>query len=171
MSSPAVQIRSASASRRSAGRAGPRSPSSRGAAPRRPVPFVTLVVLVLLGGVIGLLMFNTSMQQASFAATALEQQAAPSAPRADPAHGARRAPRPAARRRAAQRMGMVSRAARRSCACPTARCSARRRRAPARRLRLLPGPREACRPRPAAAHRRTAGRPRRAGGTRRARGR
>ena len=39
------------------------------------MPFVVLVSLVLLGGVIGLLLFNTSMQQASFAATALEEQA------------------------------------------------------------------------------------------------
>lgn len=39
------------------------------------VPFVALVTLVLLGGVVGLLLFNTSMQQAAFAATALEQQA------------------------------------------------------------------------------------------------
>jgi hypothetical protein len=39
------------------------------------VPFVTLVSLVLLGGVVGLLLFNTSMQQASFAATSLEHQA------------------------------------------------------------------------------------------------
>ena len=39
------------------------------------VPFVTLVSLLLLGGVIGLLMFNTTMQQNAFAATALEQQA------------------------------------------------------------------------------------------------
>ncbi len=38
------------------------------------VPFVTLVSMVLLGGVVGLLLFNTSMQQASFAATALETQ-------------------------------------------------------------------------------------------------
>lgn len=48
--------------------------------PRRRVraarmPFVTLVSLVLLGGVVGLLCFNTQMQQASFAATALEDQA------------------------------------------------------------------------------------------------
>lgn len=43
-------------------------------APR--VPFVTLVSLVLLGGVVGLLMFNTTMQQNAFAATALEQKAA-----------------------------------------------------------------------------------------------
>lgn len=39
------------------------------------VPFVSLVSLVLLGGVVGLLLFNTSMQQASFAATSLENQA------------------------------------------------------------------------------------------------
>ncbi len=47
--------------------------------PRRRVraarmPFVTLVSLMLLGGVVGLLCFNTQMQQASFAATALESQ-------------------------------------------------------------------------------------------------
>ncbi|MET1060674.1 MAG: hypothetical protein ABWX84_13835 [Nocardioides sp.] len=43
---------------------------------RRPrVPFVTLVSLLLLGGVVGLLMFNTTMQQNAFASTALEQQA------------------------------------------------------------------------------------------------
>jgi hypothetical protein len=39
------------------------------------LPFVTLVSLVLLGGVVGLLCFNTQMQQASFAATSLEAQA------------------------------------------------------------------------------------------------
>ena len=39
------------------------------------MPFVMLVSLVLLLGVIGLLLFNTSMQQAAFATTALEQQA------------------------------------------------------------------------------------------------
>jgi hypothetical protein len=39
------------------------------------VPFVTLVSLLLVGGVAGLLFFNTSMQQASFTATALEQKA------------------------------------------------------------------------------------------------
>lgn len=38
-------------------------------------PFVTLVTLIMVGGVVGLLLFNTSMQQASFAATALEKQA------------------------------------------------------------------------------------------------
>lgn len=39
------------------------------------MPFVALVSMVLVGGVVGLLLFNTSMQQASFAATALESQA------------------------------------------------------------------------------------------------
>jgi cell division protein FtsB len=39
------------------------------------MPFVTLVSLVLLGGVVGLLCFNTQMQQASFAATSLETEA------------------------------------------------------------------------------------------------
>jgi cell division protein FtsB len=39
------------------------------------VPFVALVSLLLVGGVVGLLLFNTSMQQAAFATTALEQQA------------------------------------------------------------------------------------------------
>lgn len=42
-------------------------------APR--APFVVLVVLLLAGGVAGLLAFNTSMQQASFQATALEDRA------------------------------------------------------------------------------------------------
>jgi cell division protein FtsL len=48
-------------------------PRRRSRAPR--VPFVTLVSALLLAGVVGLLLFNTSMQQASFAATALEEQA------------------------------------------------------------------------------------------------
>ncbi|MGI8901740.1 MAG: hypothetical protein ACR2HA_12605 [Nocardioides sp.] len=39
------------------------------------VPFVLLVSMLLIAGVAGLLTFNTSMQQASFTATALEQQA------------------------------------------------------------------------------------------------
>lgn len=43
-------------------------------APR--MPFVALVGAVLLAGVIGLLLFNTHMQQASFKATALETRAA-----------------------------------------------------------------------------------------------
>jgi type II secretory pathway pseudopilin PulG len=37
---------------------------------------VTLVSLLLVGGVAGLLLFNTSMQQASFTATDLEQKVA-----------------------------------------------------------------------------------------------
>ncbi|RLV48956.1 cell division protein FtsL [Nocardioides mangrovicus] len=41
----------------------------------RRAPFVALVVLLLGGGVAGLLAFNTSMQQASFHATALENRA------------------------------------------------------------------------------------------------
>jgi cell division protein FtsB len=48
-------------------------PRARTRAPR--VPFVTLVALVLVGGIVGLLLFNTSLQQASFAAASLEQQA------------------------------------------------------------------------------------------------
>lgn len=48
-------------------------PTVRSRAPR--VPFVTLVSLMLVGGIVGLLLFNTSMQQASFAASALEKQA------------------------------------------------------------------------------------------------
>ncbi|MCD4534757.1 hypothetical protein LRP67_11745 [Nocardioides sp. cx-169] len=48
-------------------------PRRRTRAPR--VPFVTLVSLLLLAGVVGLLLFNTSMQQAAFTTTALEQQA------------------------------------------------------------------------------------------------
>ena len=48
-------------------------PRSRPTAPR--TPFVILVAVVLLGGVVLLLMFNTSMQQASFRATQLEERA------------------------------------------------------------------------------------------------
>lgn len=48
-------------------------PRVRSRAPR--VPFVTLVSVVLVGGIVGLLLFNTSLQQASFAAASLEQQA------------------------------------------------------------------------------------------------
>jgi len=45
--------------------------------PRRAarVPFVALVSLLLVGGVAGLLFFNTSMQQVSFTATRLEDRA------------------------------------------------------------------------------------------------
>ncbi len=76
MSSPAVQLRTRvpriaeAAVERARLRVVPRR---RTKAAR--VPFVALVSLVLLGGVIGLLLFNTSMQQAAFATTALEQQA------------------------------------------------------------------------------------------------
>jgi hypothetical protein len=45
----------------------------RAPAPR--VPFAILVGLVLLGGVAGLLLFNTQMQKSSFAATALQARA------------------------------------------------------------------------------------------------
>ena len=48
-------------------------PRLRSRAPR--MPFVALVSLLLLGGVVGLLLFNTSMQQASFTASQLEEQA------------------------------------------------------------------------------------------------
>jgi hypothetical protein len=48
-------------------------PRVRTRAPR--VPFVTLVSLVLVGGIVGLLLFNTSMQQASFAAASLQSEA------------------------------------------------------------------------------------------------
>ena len=46
-------------------------------APRRAgrVPFVALVSVLLVAGVAGLLWFNTSMQQVSFTATALENRA------------------------------------------------------------------------------------------------
>lgn len=39
------------------------------------VPFVSLVTIVLVLGVVGLLLFNTGMQQASFAQSALEREA------------------------------------------------------------------------------------------------
>jgi hypothetical protein len=48
-------------------------PRPRRTAPR--TPFVILVAVVLLGGVVLLLMFNTSMQQASFRASRLEEKA------------------------------------------------------------------------------------------------
>ncbi len=76
MSSTAAQVRSRtpriteSAVERARLRVVPRR---RTRAPR--VPFVTLVSLLLLTGVVGLLLFNTSMQQASFSATTLERQA------------------------------------------------------------------------------------------------
>ena len=48
-------------------------PRVRTRAPR--VPFVTLVSVVLVGGIVGLLLFNTSMQQASFTASSLQSEA------------------------------------------------------------------------------------------------
>jgi hypothetical protein len=76
MSSPAMQVRSRIP--RIAGAAVERArltvvPRRRRAAGR--APFLALVSMVLLGGVVGQLLFNTSMQQASFATTSLEQQA------------------------------------------------------------------------------------------------
>ena len=76
MSSPAVQIRSRVPRIASAAVEKARLsvvPRARSRAPK--VPFVTLVTLVMISGVVGLLLFNTSMQQASFAATSLEEQA------------------------------------------------------------------------------------------------
>jgi len=104
------------------------------------MPFVMLVSLVLLLGVIGLLLFNTSMQQAAFATTALEQQATTLSAREqalqmeldvlrDPQHVAERA----------QRWAWSSRADPRPCGSRTARCSA------SSALRL-PWARSACRP-------------------------
>ena len=48
-------------------------PATRGRAPR--VPFVMLVSALLLAGVVGLLLFNTTMQQNSFAAADLQNRA------------------------------------------------------------------------------------------------
>ncbi len=47
----------------------------RNSTPAPRAPFMVLVAVVLLGGVVGLLLFNTSMQQASIKATTLETQA------------------------------------------------------------------------------------------------
>lgn len=78
MSSPALQVRSripriAEVPSRIAGARLTVVPRRRQRASR--MPFLALVSMVLLGGVVGLLLFNTSMQQASFTSTALEQQA------------------------------------------------------------------------------------------------
>lgn len=48
-------------------------PRKRSRAPR--IPFVALVSAILVGGVVGLLMFNTSMQNASFTEQKLSDQA------------------------------------------------------------------------------------------------
>jgi len=79
MSSTAPQVRRSSgwldpaALRRARLRAVPPRRTSPASAGR--LPFVTLVTLLLIGGVVGLLMFNTSMQQAAFSQTSLEEQA------------------------------------------------------------------------------------------------
>lgn len=76
MSSPAVQIRNRVPRIATAAVEKARLtvvPRARTRAPR--IPFVALVSVVLLSGVVGLLLFNTSMQQSSFAATALQEQA------------------------------------------------------------------------------------------------
>ncbi len=119
MSSPAFQIRSgrirsAATQGRVTGLAGAALQRARlTVVPRTrtrtsPVPFVTLVSFVLLAGVIGLLMFNTSMQQAAFAATSMERQAATLTAREQTLRmelDALRDPQRVARQ--AQRMGMV----------------------------------------------------------------
>lgn len=48
----------------------------RRTAPAPRVPFVTLVSLLLVGGIAGLLAFNTNLQQASFVASSMEERAA-----------------------------------------------------------------------------------------------
>lgn len=48
-------------------------PRRRSRAPR--IPFIALVSAILVGGVVGLLMFNTSMQNASFTEKKLSDQA------------------------------------------------------------------------------------------------
>jgi hypothetical protein len=77
MSSPALQVRSRAPRLADLTVARARLhivPRVRSNAPT--MPFLMLVTLVLVGGVVSLLLFNTSMQQASFAATELETQAA-----------------------------------------------------------------------------------------------
>lgn len=54
-------------------------PNSASRPPR--VPFVVLVSVVALAGVIGLLMFNTSLQQGSFTEASLEERASATADR------------------------------------------------------------------------------------------
>jgi hypothetical protein len=119
MSSPSFQIRSgrlrsAAAPSRVSGIAGAAVQKARlTVVPRTRtrtsrLPFVTLVSFVLLAGVVGLLMFNTSMQQAAFAATAMEQQASTLTAREQTLRmelDGLRDPQRVARQ--AQRMGMV----------------------------------------------------------------
>lgn len=72
------------------------------------VPFVTLVSVLLLGGVVGLLFFNTSMQQASFTVSSLEEQATVLSARQEAlSMEIQRLQDPQAIARRAQRMGMA----------------------------------------------------------------
>ncbi len=72
------------------------------------VPFVSLVTVLLLGGVVGLLLFNTSMQQSAFAATSLEQRATVLSARQEAlATKLERLRDPQEIARRAQRMGLV----------------------------------------------------------------
>lgn len=77
MSTPAVALRTRVP--RLAGAALERARLTVVPKPRRrrtsPVPFLLVVSMVAVGGIVGLLLFNTSMQQASFAATSLQNQA------------------------------------------------------------------------------------------------
>ncbi len=69
-------------------------------------PFAVLVIAMLVAGVVGLLMFNTNMQQASFKATALQEQVNVAHRQGAVAeHGARRAARPPAARGRGQAPG------------------------------------------------------------------
>ena len=153
------------ADRRGRRRAGPadRRAAACGARAAPRVPFVTLVSLLLLGGVVGLLMFNTTMQQTSFAATALEEQAGDLTAREQTlADGARRssATRSASPEQA-QALGMVAGGPPAFLGSPTARCSASRCRPrwPTGCRSCRPAVEEARRARPRADHRRGAARP------------
>lgn len=97
-------------------------PRVRTRAPR--MPFLALVTLMLVGGVVGLLMFNTQMQQASFAEANLEDEASALTSRQEQLEAEienLRDPQRVAQ--AAQEQGMVLPAATGSCS-PTAASSA-----------------------------------------------
>lgn len=82
-------------------------PRARAARAAR-VPFVLVVSLVLLAGVVGLLLFNTSMQQASFTTTTLQERAVHLAAREEQLTAELEALRePGNLGRAAQELGMV----------------------------------------------------------------
>lgn len=109
MSSPAVQLRSRVSSLGGAAVEKARLtvvPVTRTNAPR--VPFIALVSVIALVGVVGLLLFNTSLQQASFAEAKLADKAAALADREETLRmelDDLRDPQQIATR--AQRMGMV----------------------------------------------------------------